>query len=191
MTLMPDMFEARERAFEAAYFHKRDAELLAKIRSGLAEMEDKNKLAHVSGILDEKVLLDLLHAGVTGESLLAMRFVPMVAVAWADPAIDPAERAEVLKAAENEHIVAGSPAHQLLCNWLEHRPDEAVIVAWKKYIHELAHIMPPESLEQLRSRTESLCQRVAKATGGILGIGSISQAEQETIDDFMASWERS
>ncbi len=188
MTFSPDQFRSRGLALEAAFFQKRDAELLAKIRSGLAAMEEKKGLSDVSGILDENVLLDLMRAGVTGESLLAMRFVPMIVVAWSDRVISPEEHAAILSAAEADNVIPGTPAHQLLHSWLERRPDNAVIVAWKAYVSELAHIMPPESLKKLRERTETLCHRVAKAAGGVLGFGRISPAEQAAIDDFMNSW---
>ncbi len=92
-------------------------------------MEEKTGLSHVSGILDENVLLDLMRVGVTGESLLAMRFVPMIAVAWSDRVISPEEHAAILSAAEAENVMPGTPAYQLLHSWLERRPDNAVIVA--------------------------------------------------------------
>src|SRR5688572_5115767 len=94
----PDPFEARGRSLEAAFFQKVDAQLLAKLRGELAHMEEANKLAHVSEIMDQKVLSDLVRVGVTAESLLAMRFVPMVKVAWSDRRISPAEQTAILKA---------------------------------------------------------------------------------------------
>lgn len=188
MELPPDLFRARGRALEEAFFLKRDAELLARMRSQLAEMEEREKVAHVSGILDEHVLLDLIRVGVTAEALLAMRFVPMVAVAWSDDLVSADERAAILKSVEAENIAPGSPPYQLLRDWLEHRPDGTVIVAWKEYISELAGIMPAESLEKLRQRTESLCYQVARASGGLLGIGSVSHAEQTAIEEFMHCW---
>ena len=188
MELNPDAFESRRRALEDAFFHKRDEELVGKMRSQLAALEDKQRLAHVSGILDEQVLVDLAHAGVTAETLLAMRFVPMIAVAWADRIISTKERTAVLQAAESEGVAAGSPAHGLLESWLERKPDKAVFVAWKAYVSELAKVMPPATLAKLRERTEHLCHQVAKAAGGIMGIGSISPAEKAAIAQFSASW---
>jgi hypothetical protein len=144
--------------------------------------------ASSTGILDDHVLVDLVHAGVTGETLLAMRFVPMIGVAWADRIVTAKERTAVLQAAETEGIAALSPAHRLLESWLEHKPDEAVFVAWKEYVSEMAKVMPPATLAKLRERSEHLCHKVAKAAGGILGIGSISPAERAAIAEFSACW---
>lgn len=188
MRIVPDPFKARARALEDAFFHKRDAELLTRMRLQLVELEEKERVAHASGILDEHVLRDLVRAGVTAESMLAMRFIPMIAVAWSDRQVSPEERTAILESAEAENIACDSPAYQLLQTWLEHRPDEAVFIAWKEYVTELVRIMPADSLESLRKRTESLCYQVASATGGLLGIGRISRAEQTAIDEFAGSW---
>lgn len=190
MELIVDQFKLREQALENAFFLKRDAELLARMRSQLAEMEEQQRVAHVSGILDEHVLLDLVHAGVTAETLLAMRFAPMIAVAWADGRVSADERTAILNSLATENIRPGSPAYHLVERWLDDRPDEAVFLAWKEYVAELAKIMPPESLEKLRKRTEALCYQVARAAGGVFGIGSISPAEQTAIDGFVSSWQR-
>jgi len=183
-----DAFHARQVSLEAAFFGKVDAQLLQNLRSELAALEEANKMAHVSGIVDEKVLRDLVHAGVTAESLLAMRFVPMVHVAWSDRKISPEERAAILRAAEAEKILPDSPAYHVLHSWLERSPDPSIFAAWKSYIRELVRVMPAESLATLRERTESLCYRVAKAAGGVLGIGSISATEQAAIDECVNTW---
>lgn len=188
MKLSPDGFQSRQRALEDAFFQKVDTQLLENLRSELGAIEEANGLAHVSGILDEKVLRDLVRVGVTAESLLAMRFVPMIQVAWSDRRISAAEQAAILKAAESENVLPNSPAYHLLRAWLERPPDAAVLGAWKDYVRELARIMPAESLTALRERTKALCYQVAKAAGGVLGIGSISSAEQQAIADCVNTW---
>jgi hypothetical protein len=191
MKLPPDAFQSRQRAFEEAFFQKVDAKLLENLRSELEAVEDANNLAHVSGILDEKVLRELVRVGVTAESLLAMRFVPMVYVAWSDRKISAAEQQAILKAAESENVLPNSPPYHLLRTWLERAPDSAVFAAWKEYVEALAHVMPADSLTELRERTKSLCYQVAKAAGGVMGIGSISPAEQKAIDECVNTWKSS
>jgi hypothetical protein len=185
---LPDEFQARQRSLEAAFFQKVDAKLLANLRSELAQLEAAKGMKHVSGIMDDKVLRDLVNLGVTAESFMAMRFVPMIYVAWSDRQMSAAERAAILKAAESENILPDSPAYHLLRTWLEARPDSAIFVAWRNYIRELARVMPAGSLTELRERTKSLCHQAAKAAGGVLGIGSISQAEQKAIDECVNTW---
>jgi hypothetical protein len=185
-----DAFHARQMSLEAAFFGKVDAQLLKNLRSELASLEEAHKMAHVSGILDERVLRELVRVGVTAESLLAMRFVPMVHVAWSDRKISAAERAAVLRAAESEKVLPDSPAYHVLETWLQSSPDPAILAAWKEYIRELARVMPKESLTALQERTKLLCDKVARAAGGVLGIGSISPAEQNAIDECVNTWSR-
>lgn len=183
-------FDARRTALENAFFQNRDAQLIEQMRQELSRMEEKLKLAKVSGILNEKVLMDLAQVGVRAETLMAMRLVPMVAVAWADRILSQEERAAILKAAADEDIVPGTAAYGLLCFWLEQSPDLRVINAWREYVTQVVRIMPPEALRELRERTEKLCHLVAKAAGGVLGIRATSEAEQKAIDDFVGTFDQ-
>jgi len=183
-------FEARRISLENAFFQNRDAELVASLRQELSRMEDKLQLTKVSGILNEKVLKDLVQVGVRAETLMAMRLVPMVAVAWTDRILSREERLAILKAAAEEDIVSGSAAYGLLSAWLERPPDERIITAWREYVTEVVRIMPPDSLKELRERTARLCQVVAKATGGVLGIKAISAKEKAAIDEFVGAFDQ-
>lgn len=183
-------FDARRTALENAFFQNRDAELVERMRQELARMEEKLKLTKVSGILSEKVLLDLVQVGVRSETLMAMRLVPMVSVAWTDRILSQEERAAILKAAAEVDILPGSAAYGLLSSWLERSPDMRVINAWKEYVTEVARIMPAEALRELRERTAKLCHLVAKAAGGVLGIRAISAAEQTAINDFVGAFDQ-
>src|SRR5688572_23089664 len=107
MKTPPDQFVARQRSLEAAFFQKVDAKLLANLRNKLAEVEEATKLSHVSEIMDQNVLRDLVRVGVTAESLLAMRFVPMIQVAWSDRKMSPEERVAIIAAAESENVKTG------------------------------------------------------------------------------------
>jgi hypothetical protein len=185
-----DAFGERRRALEEAFFRDRDAKLLQKLRDELAAMEDRNKLAHVSGIMDENVLIDLVQAGVQAETLLAMRLVPMVVVAWSDGQIAPEERAAILNAAAAEGIAPGSATHDLLVRWLDQQPDERIVTAWKEYVSAVARMMPAESLTEIKRQMLDRCRRVARARGGLLGYGAISAAEQATIDEFASAYDR-
>jgi len=183
-------FDARRIALENAFFQKHDAQLVEKMRQELSRMEEELKLTKVSGILNEKVLTDLVKVGVRSETLMAMRLVPMVAVAWADRILSQEERAAILKAAAEVDIVPGTAAYGLLASWLEQSPDLRVINAWKDYVKEAARVMPAEALKELRERTATLCHLVAKAAGGVLGIKPISAAEQAAIQDFVGTFDQ-
>lgn len=184
-----DSFNSRRQALEDEFFHRRDQELMAKLRNELAAFEEEHKLSHVSGVLDQKVLLDLVQSGVTAESLLATRMIPMVVVAWSDHVISVEERTAILKAAAEDHITPGTAAYDLLQHWLHERPRKEVVNAWHEYIGELVKVAPPATVQELRARTSRLCQQVARASSGFWSSGSISPAKQQIIDEFVNAWD--
>lgn len=185
-----DAFQARRQALEDEFFYQRDQQLVARLRNELGSIEEKHKLAHVSGILDEQTLLDLVHAGVTSESLLATRMIPMVCVAWSDNEITTEERGAILQAAADDKIERGTAAYELLRHWLEERPPEEVTKAWREYIHELVKVAPPDAIRELRDRTSRLCHRVARASTSFWSFGLISVDKQRLIDEFIHAWDQ-
>jgi hypothetical protein len=177
-------FEARGRALEEAFFKERDRELLAKLRGELESLEESKKLAHVSGIVQEQVLMNLVKAGIKAETLAAIVTIPMVEVAWSDGAVSSAEKAAVLNAAARQGLKPGTAPYELLERWLVDRPDSRIIAAWKEYVRELAKLMPKATIEAMHKDVIDRCVRVAEAAGGFVGIHRISKIEQATIDDF-------
>jgi hypothetical protein len=180
-----NVFGDRRRALEDSFFHDRDKLLLEKMKMELETIEAHKHLAHVSGILDEQVLANLVKAGVRAETLAAITLIPLVEVAWADGAMSDEEREAVLKAAAETGINPGSAAHGLLEQWLRVRPDVRIKASWKEYVRELAKMMPADAIATMRENLIGRARRVAEATGGFLGLTSkISQVEQAALDEF-------
>jgi hypothetical protein len=184
-----DAFAERRKSLEEAFFKERDRQLLAKLKAELEAFEEHEKIGHVSGIVEQKVLADLVQAGVRAETVLAMRIVPMIEVAWCDGSVAPEERAAVLNAAATLGIHSGSAAHDLLSQWLTERPDLRVVTAWKEYVKELARVLPPATVAEMRRHMVDRCTRVAEAAGGFLGLATISKSERATIEEFAKAWE--
>jgi hypothetical protein len=180
-----DAFGDRRKALEDTFFHERDKVLLEKLRVEIETFETHRQLAHVSGILDDHVLKNLVKAGVQAETLAALTLIPLVEVAWSDGAVSAEEREAVLKAAAENGISQGSASYELLARWLAERPDVRIIASWKEYVQALAKSMPAESIAVMRDRLIQRCRRVAESAGGFLGLTSkISKVEQAAIDQF-------
>ena len=184
-----DSFKQRERALEEAFFKERDRQLLEKLRSQLANFEEKRKLAHVTGIVEDHVLTSLTQAGVQAETLAAVALIPLVEVAWCDGTVAAEEREAILNAATQQGIHRGSPSHELLEHWLTERPDARIISAWEEYVHELARIMPGPTLEAMKKNILTRMTNVASAAGGFLGLSTISKHEQQKIDEITKAWQ--
>lgn len=184
-----DMFRQREKSLEEAFFKDRDRQLMEKMRGEMESFEEKRKLSHVTGIVEEKVLQNLVQAGVKAETLAAVTLIPLVEVAWCDGAVSPEERDAVLNAAVSQGIQAGTAPYEMLQNWLKNRPDLQIITAWKDYVRELARIMPKESIAEMGQHLTDRCKRVAESAGGFLGLATISKHEQAKIDEFAKVWQ--
>lgn len=184
-----DAFEQRRKSLEEVFFMQRDRELLEKMKNEMESFEEQQKLAHVSGILDEAVLMNLVKAGMRADTLAALSTIPMVEVAWCDGSVSAQEKAAVLNAAASMGIKVDSAPHDLLDRWLTDRPDSRLVAAWKEYVRELARVMPADTVSTMRRNMLDRCQRVAEAAGGFVGLHRISRMEQATIDDFAKAFE--
>jgi hypothetical protein len=180
-----NVFGDRRRALEDSFFHERDQKLLENLRMELETYESHKQLAHVSGIIDQQVLTNLVHAGVRAETLAALTLIPLVEVAWADGAVSDEEREAVIKAAAENGVNPGTAAHGLLEQWLRQRPDVRIIAGWKEYVKTLAKVMPADAIAKMRENLIGRARKVAEAAGGFLGLTSkISQVEQAALDEF-------
>jgi len=184
-----DAFSERRKNLEDAFFKDRDRQLMEKMKRELEALEESKKLAHVSGIVEERVLKNLVQAGVTAETLAAVSLIPLVEVAWCDGSVSPEERDAVLNAAAKAGIHPDSAAYGLLGQWLQDRPDTHIITAWREYVKELAHLMPKENLAEMKRHMVDRCTRVAEAAGGFLGLATISKSERAKIDEFAKAWD--
>src|SRR4029453_11668274 len=180
-----DVFGDRRRALEDSFFRERDQFLLEKLRLELEAVEEHRTLAHVSGIMDDKVLMNFVKAGVRAETLAAVTLIPLVEVAWADGSGSEDERAAVFKAAGENGIRDGSAGYELLNHWLKERPDVRIIATWKEYVAALAKAMPADAMLVLRERLIGRLRKVAEATWSFMGLGrKISKVDQADIDEL-------
>src|SRR5262245_44469851 len=79
-----DIFRARERAEEEAYFHQRDAVLIEKLRDRAKLDEIVRALAEKLQIEEPAMFAKIKELGVTRDIGSAFVLAPLVEVAWAD-----------------------------------------------------------------------------------------------------------
>ena len=181
----PDVTGLRQsgKALEDSFFAKENARLLEKLKK--AEVEEAKRQAFRDANIQSEQLIDaLVELEITPGGIAALSIVPLVAVAWADGEIQSKEREAIIKAAEDGGIEMGSANHELLENWLKKKPGPDLMATWKEYAHaieeRLDSVIGNELKERLMTRTTS----IAKAAGGILGLGAISKAEQAMLDEL-------
>lgn len=188
---MSDKFKERERGFEADYFRKQDAKLLAKIRERAALGEVAQALADKLRIDDVELLRRITELGITRETGAAVLVVPLVQVAWAEGFVTPEEREKVLAIAAGRGVEPGSPAYAQLESWLDQRPPDALFDTALEAIKDgLAVMQPAERDERIKFIVQAAHQ-IAEASGGgllkVLGLTSgVSHSEELILDSISA-----
>lgn len=178
--LNPDALELEE-----AFFARENARLLKDLRAKHELEARREALRAVLGRLDDATVDHLLDAGLHAETAVALAIVPMAAVAWADGQVQPKEREAILKAAAERGVIEGSPSFTVLTSWLERKPDQHLIEAWKRYARGLWEVLEPADRVQMRQRVVERAREIAESAGGFLGLGAkISEAEQKVIGEL-------
>jgi hypothetical protein len=172
----------RKRYLEEEFFKKQEKTLLERMHAAQAQQTRRDALAQAAGVTDAAVLDKLLALGIDADTLLAMRLVPVVVVAWADGALDTKERQAVTASLANVGMAPDSPATQMVTNWLQSPPPPALFDAWQAYIASLCAQLSATERESLRTSVLGQARAVAEAAGGFLGFGSkVSQAEETVL----------
>lgn len=163
-----DAFQTRGNAFEEAYFRKRDAELVEKLRGVFQAKQDRDELKRASGITSDEVLDRLMAVHVKGEMLTAFKLLPLVEIAWADGTCDKREAEAVVGAAVKFGIPADSAALARIKEWLERGPNPEARKAWSMYAQELRKVLSPAELKTFREDLVNTGREIASLSGGVL-----------------------
>lgn len=186
-----DIFGDMKHAKEEEYFRKKEKELIAKLRRRVALEAERRDLAAATGIADEEALTTLQDLGYTRDTVELLHLVPLVYVAWAEGGVSRRERDLILGAARLRGIAEGGTAHSQLTAWLDHRPEDDFFEKTLEVIGVIVGSLPEEEREASKRDLFSYCERVAAASGGILGIGrKISHEERAALKEISANLER-
>ena len=183
-----ESFGRAARLLEDAFFLVQDSVLIERLRAMQKMEESKEALADVSGISNDAILSRLVELDVRPETVAALAAVPLIEVAWADGGVDPAEREAVLSHANGQGVRPGSIAHELLERWLTHRPESTLFEVWQTYLTGLCERLDENERVLLQEELLHATKVTAQASGGFLGIGSISSSEQDMLDRLAASF---
>jgi hypothetical protein len=181
----------RVKTLEDEFFRREDERLVQRLRELKEKENSREALTRASGITNTAVLDSLLGLGVRPEIMGALSLVPLAEVAWADGALDPKEKQTIIQHAEAAGVKPGSTAHDLLESWLERRPEAKLLTAWIRMVEGLAEQMTPEQAAALRAELLDRARSVARASGGILGMGSVSTAEADMLRQLEAAFRTS
>lgn len=173
----------RGRGLEEEYFHRKEKELIEKLRLKAAAEAERKELSEVTGIPDEEILKTLQELGYTRDTVSVLHFVPLLQVAWADNNVSRQERDMVLEAARLHGVEKDSSAYRQLTEWLEHRPSDQFFENTLRVIGAFLDHAPETAGTPDQRGLLDKAARVAAASGGILGFGNkVSNEEQALLE---------
>lgn len=169
---------------EEAYFEAENARALKELAKKADQAERRDALRRVVAVRDDAFLDRLIAMDIGPERAMALRLIPLIFVAWADGSLDDAEREAILRSARQEGLVSSELTTRVLRNWLESPPEPRLLQLWKDYV---GHIWPRFTADEqwaMRNNLINGLQGVAGASGGFLGMGKVSKAEQALLDEL-------
>lgn len=181
-------FTQREQALENEFFHRVDQDLIERIREKTHNEALRERLAEVTGIRDRGIVDELLQSGITAENMIALTLVPLVHVARADRVLDERERRAVLAAAKEVGIAEDTASYELVADWLNRKSTSELFEVWRHYVKWLSTVARTAHLEHLKDEITRRAKAVARSAGGILGIGSISNSEEQVLAEITAAF---
>ena len=99
-----DALGDRRRGLEEEYFHRKEKELIEKMRRHAEEESARRRLGEKAGVASEDILNDLQELGYTPETVMLLHLTPLIQTAWAEGSITPRERELIIKAARSRGI---------------------------------------------------------------------------------------
>ena len=186
-----DALGKRGRALEDDYFRRQEQQLIEKLRARASEDAARQQLAERSGVADAEILADLEALGYTPDTVQLLHLVPLVQVAWAEGGVTSRERQLIIEAARARGVEQGSPADEKLAAWLENRPPDVFFEQTLRAVRAVLEGQPEAERRSAERDLLAYSTAIASASGGILGIGKVSDAEREILARISAELEGS
>lgn len=141
-------------------------------------------LSQRTGIEAPDLLRRMVDLGFDAESIELLFLVPLVAMAGADGSVTYAERALVKEFARQGGICPGTRAWATLDGWLIESPPRELLEQMRVLFRDVVAALPTAQASELRTRLKAALERVARASGGFLGVGAVSRAERKCFTEL-------
>jgi len=178
---MPDL-SAHSKASEEDYFRKKEKELIEKLKKKTAVEAQRKGLAEAIGLENQQILDVLEEMGFDRSTVILLFLFPVLQVAWSDGEVSEEERVLILQAARTHGVEEGSPAYERLIGLLRTQPASVLFDRALRVIQDLLRFQKGESRQVTSTELMDVCEKVAAASGGLLGIGpKVSGKEKEAL----------
>lgn len=167
---------------EDEYFHRRDRELMEQKRRAEEAVTSRGALASALGVTDDELMGRLQAQGITPELSVLLPWLPAIQVGWLK-SLTAAERdwlVDHINTVQTPPFDAAASAR--LKEWLANNPGEPLYAAALDALKLQIATLGPDAAAALRDKVLNAARGVSAASGGVLGIGSVSGDEKAAID---------
>lgn len=169
------------RLFEL-HFIKQELKDLEQYRRRCIDQEERARIRRAAQI-HSRILEDRLYReGFRGETVMALEWFPVAKAAWASGSVTYQEKQEVQLVLGELGLRDSREASELLDDWLKKEPSDALWGLWEQFTLARSRSIEASEFQDRAQRIHQACFRVASASGGILGMGRISAAEQRVLN---------
>ena len=126
--------------------------------------------------------------GIRTDTVEALVVVPLGAVAWADGAIDPRERAAAHRAATSMGVADGSPGYAPLESWTHAKPAPELLESWQICIHEIGCELSANYRWHYEEQVMGKARAVAEPAGGFPGLARVSKSAEAMLATLGAAF---
>lgn len=176
-----DALHDRGKTLEDLFFADRDRQLILAMKEKAARQQAALDLGALTGIQSPEVLASLADLGLTPDTLAAFAIVPLLYVAWADDVLDDGEATAILLEARALGMREDGPGYGLLQSWLSRAPRPELFDAWRAYHQALRPHLTVVERKALHDDLLEKARRIARSSGGLFGLGSVSADEREAL----------
>lgn len=177
-------------AKEEEYFHKKEKELIEKMRQRALKEQERQELSEFFFVEDAEMLDDLQQLGYSRDTIFLLFLVPVIHVGWIDGQVTEQEREAILEIARQRGMEEGAPAEAMLLDWLNKRPSDEFFEKTLRLIRNILETRPPVVHNIREQSLAHYCNLVASASGGFMGFGKVSAAQKELINKIVDELER-
>lgn len=143
--------------------------------------QDRQVLMRLTGI-GEVMAKRLESLGSPLDAFILITAFPLVVVAWADGAVDPAEAAMIIEFCERRGLARDGEGRKLLERWLRHGPTARTHVLFAGFVAEHVRSVSAVAYERWRMAVLEGARAVAEAAGGFLFlIPKVNAAERAAL----------
>jgi hypothetical protein len=185
-----DAFDERRRGLEESYFHKKEHELIEKLRRRSQADAARRDIGEQAGVADEEILQDLQALGYTADTVRLLHLVPLAHLAWSDGEVSERERNLIVEAARARGIAPNTPADAHLAGWLSKRPSDKFFNDTLRAIAAVLASLPESQSEGIRRDLHTYSTAIAEASGGVLGFGAVSAEERKILERIATELEQ-